>query len=149
MTFFLLAQPSVLYVTQLSGRGCPLAFVGPERKIFERLRALHVWFQGYRVMYPLRRCNQEGGIGLSWTKRGRSDGSIRRRATASSWRMAVDEEFFVHRTDVTDEGYRSLRQGERIAFEVGEQYWRMGSQAKNVRKGRSWLGTSIIKLRRA
>ena len=60
-----------------------------------------------------------------------------------------DEELFVHYTDVTGEGYRSLRQGERIAFEVGEQYWRMGSQAKNVRKGRSWLGTSIIKLRRA
>jgi CspA family cold shock protein len=60
-----------------------------------------------------------------------------------------DEELFVHYTDVTGEGYRSLRQGERVAFEVGGQHKRRGPRAKNVRKLRSWLSTLMAELRRA
>ena len=81
------------------------------------------------------------------------EGTVRRFNEEKGYGFVVadgsDEELFVHYTDVTGGGYRSLRQGERIAFEVGEQHRRMGSQAKNVRKGHSWLGTLITKLRRA
>jgi CspA family cold shock protein len=47
------------------------------------------------------------------------------------------DELFVHYTDVTGEGYRSLKQGERVAFEVGDQHNRRGPRARNVRKVRS------------
>jgi cold shock protein len=81
------------------------------------------------------------------------EGTVRRFNEEKGYGFVVadgsDEELFVHYTDVTGEGYRSLRQGERIAFEVGEQHRRMGPQAKNVRKDRSWLEAIITKLRRA
>ena len=81
------------------------------------------------------------------------EGTVRRFNEEKGYGFVVadgsDEEFFVHYTDVTGEGYRSLRQGERIAFEVRGQHKRMGPQAKNVRKGRSWLRALITKLRRA
>jgi CspA family cold shock protein len=81
------------------------------------------------------------------------EGTVRRFNEEKGYGFVVadgsDEELFVHYTDVTGEGYRSLRQGERIAFEVGEQHRRMGPRARNVRKARSWLRTLIIELRRA
>jgi CspA family cold shock protein len=81
------------------------------------------------------------------------EGTVRRFNEEKGYGFVVadgsDEEFFVHYTDVTGGGYRSLSQGEKIAFEVGGQHKRRGPQAKNVRKGRSWLGTLITKLPRA
>ncbi len=81
------------------------------------------------------------------------EGTVRRFNEEKGYGFVVadgsDEELFVHYTDVTGEGYRSLRQGERIAFEVGEQHKRMGAQAKNVRRVRSWLRTLMTELRGA
>jgi CspA family cold shock protein len=81
------------------------------------------------------------------------EGTVRRFNEEKGYGFVVadgsDEELFVHYTDVSGEGYRSLRQGERIAFEVGGQHKKRGLQAKNVRKGRSWLRTLITKLRSA
>ncbi len=81
------------------------------------------------------------------------EGTVRRFNEEKGYGFVVadgsDRELFVHYTDVTGEGYRSLKQGERVAFEVGEQHRRRGPQARNVRKVRSRLGTLITKLRRA
>jgi len=44
----------------------------------------------------------------------------------------ASEEVFVHYTDVAGNGYRSLREGERVAFEV-KGGARRGPRAHNVR----------------
>jgi cold shock protein len=129
-------------------KGCPLLFVRPGAKSSGDYEP-HTF--SFRIIGLCTRC-------VGATKKGElalmvREGTVRRFNEEKGYGFVVadgsDEELFVHYTDVTGEGYRSLRQGERVAFEMGEQHGTRGPRAKNVRKVRSWLSTLITELRRA